>query len=496
MFIVAEDGDAGSRFAPDGLGGWRAHLLASILTVFVFTLDCFLPDGVSANSLYSLVILVSVYCTQVRAPFGWAALTTLASVGASLVAPSSIGPLMETLDRTLTIVQLWIEALVIYFLRRAWERAERERGRAVEALEAKGRFLSSASHDLRQPLQSLVLFADVLREQLQGHGASRIAQTMAAAIEALRKLLDNVLDVSKLDAGAVRVNRQSFAVEDLLRRLGDEYALRAEAQGTAIKVSSSRSWATSDPVLVERVLRNLLENALTHAGARKVLMGCRRRGNQVRVEVLDAGRGITVEQMPHIFEEFYQADNPQRSRSMGHGLGLPIVRRITDLLGHRLDVRSTPGRGTTFRLWLPAAESTATAADGAVVQPDRPAPDTRVLVVEDDPLVLPAVKLALEALGCEVAVAQSGSDAVAVARMHPPALVISDFRLPGANGIETISAIRSALGSDVPASLLTGDFSPAIESQSRRLGMGLLRKPVSQEDLAKLVATVRGGNWT
>ncbi len=489
---MAEDGDAESRFSPDGLEGWRAHFLISILAGVVFALDCALPRGVSVNSLYSLVILVSVFCRQSRAPFGWAAVTTLASVGASLVAPSTIGLQWEMLDRALTIVPLWLEALVVFFLRRAWERADRERRRAVEALDAKGRFLSSASHDLRQPLQSLVLFAGVLREQLQGHKAYPVAQTMAAAIEALRRLLDNVMDVSKLDAGVIRVNRQSFAIGDLLRRLGDEYTLRANALGVKLTVLPSRAWVNSDPALLERVLRNLLENAFVHAGGRKVLMGCRRQGAFLRLEVADTGRGIAPDQLSRIFEEFYQADNPQRSRNLGHGLGLSIVRRIADLLEHPLDVRSVPGRGTVFYLSLPQAEPGVQAPANVAAQRSQTASGLRVLVVEDDPLVLPAVKLALEDLGCDVAVAQSGAEAVTLARTAIPLLVISDFRLPGMNGIETISAIRSALGRDVPASLLTGDFSPAIQAQGRRLGIGVLTKPVCQDDLAALVATVRG----
>lgn len=479
------------KLPSSGLDGWRAHLFALSLAVSVFMLDCFLPDGVSVNSLYSLVILVSAFCRQAWAPFGWAAVATMASVAASLVAPSSIGPYFEALDRGFTIIPLWVEAVVVYLLRRSREQAEYERRRAVEALEAKGRFLSSASHDLRQPLQSLVLFGGALRERLRGHGAQPIAEAMAAAIEALRGLLDNVLDVSKLDAGAVRVNRVTFSVGDLLRRLGDEYAARADALGMALRTVPCRSWATSDAALVERVVRNLLENALTHAGAHKLLMGCRQRGDIVRIDVIDAGRGIPADQLSRIFEEFYQVDNPQRARAMGHGLGLSIVRRITELLGHRLDVRSTPGHGTRFSLWLPAAEPPVAAPATITAGPGRMVPDLPVLVVEDDPLVSPAVRLVLESLGCKVAMAQCGPDAVDVARRNPPSLVISDFRLPGMNGIETVTAIRAAVGSNVPASLLTGDFNPVIEMHSQSLGMGLLRKPVRREDLAELVATAR-----
>ncbi len=450
-----------------------------------------MPNGVSGNSLYSLVIIVAAYCRSPLAPFCWAVVCTLASLVGSVVAPGGFGAEWEVLDRLLTIAAMWMVALVVYRLRQARELADQERRRAVEALEAKGRFLSSASHDLRQPLQSLVLFAGVLRQNLQGHGAQRIADTMAAAIEALRRLLDNVLDVSKLDAGAVQVRLEAFDLGELLRRLGDEYAPRAEAQGQSLRVLPGRFWVHSDAALLERVLRNLIENALTHAAANKLLLGCRHRGDLVRIDVIDAGRGIAAEELNRIFEEFYQADNAQRSRELGHGLGLAIVQRIAGLLGHRLEVHSNPGRGTRFSIWLPVAPRGAPAETEVMPAPAIPTREMRVLVVEDDPLVLPAVKLALESLGCKVAVAHSGADAVDVARNHPPALVISDFRLPGPNGIQTISAIRSALGSDVPASLLTGDFSPVIEAQSRRLGMGLLRKPIRQEDLASLVMTVR-----
>lgn len=471
-------------------GGRCAHFVAFFLTSVVFILDSLLPEGVSANSLYSVVVIVAAYCRSPMATFWWAAVCTLASLVASIVAPQSFGLQWEILDRAMTIAAIWLAAEIVYLLRQTREQADSERRRAVEAMEAKGRFLSAASHDLRQPLQSLVLFSGILRERLKGHHTSPIVESMASAIEALRRLLDSVLDLSKLDAGMMRVQRESFPLGMLLQRLSDEYVPRAVAVGVLWRVVPSGLWVMSDVALVERVLRNLLENAMLHAASPKILLGVRRRGDHARIDVIDAGRGIASSELVHIFEEFYQVDNQHRSRELGHGLGLAIVRRVADLLGHQLEVRSNPGRGTRFSLWLPVAppltpgaEETASSQSG-----DRP---INVLLVEDDPLVLPAVKLTLEKLGCDVAVTHSGADAIDMAQAHRPALIISDFRLPGLNGIQTISAIRAKLGNPVAASLLTGDFSAAIETQSRRLDIALLRKPVGQEDLARLVIKVR-----
>lgn len=475
-------------------GGRGVNAIASAITVFVLILDCTLPVGVSVNSLYCIVILVSAYSPRTGACFRWAAVTTLASLIAVVAAPAGLGMPWEILDRSMTIFSIWVAALIVSRVRRSRAEAVRAQHRAVEALEAKGRFLSAASHDLRQPVQSLVLFAGALRERVRGSPTQeRIVETMVTAIEALRLLLDKVLDISKLEAGAIRIAVGSVGLREILLRLGQEYAPRAAAKGLKLRVVANNLWVLSDAVLIEQILRNLIENAVNYTQAGGVLVGCHRRAGEVRVDVIDTGRGIPAAELSHIFEEFYQLDNPQRSRERGSGLGLAIVRRAADLLGHRLAVTSVEGRGSCFSVSLPAAAAPTVGAAGDSPLPNLREKDAiRVLVVEDDPLVSPALKLSLEGMGCQVAVAACHRDAMTAARAHPPALIISDFRLPGANGIQTIDDIRKMLGAPVPASLLTGDLAPALEAQSRDKGMGLLRKPVSRDDLAVLVESARG----
>ncbi|MGE5547036.1 MAG: hybrid sensor histidine kinase/response regulator [Solirubrobacterales bacterium] len=469
----------------------KVTLINTALTVVVFLLDCMLPDGVSGNILYIATIMTAAYSPVPNAPYRWAAVSTVASLAASVFAPAGVGIVWEAADRAMTIASLWLVAAVVCRLREARGEAETERRRAVEAMEAKGRFLSAASHDLRQPVQSLMLFVAALEGKLKDNPTQGIVASMARATEALKTLLDNVLDISKLDAGVLQPKTEEFAVGPLLARVAEEYGLQTEAKGLRLHHVPCRLWSRSDPALVERILRNLVDNAVRYTEAGGILIGCRHAAGRLRIEVVDTGRGIPEDQIERIFDEFHQVGNPERSRQHGHGLGLAIVKRTAELLGLQLTVASVIGQGTRFSLDLPSIPAPPAQPSDPQTIETVPA-DMAVLVVEDDPLVLPAIKMVLENLGCSVEATASRSDALVAARLHPPALIISDFRLPGdCDGIQIISDIRSLLGADVPASVLTGDLNPAIEARSRRLGMGLLRKPVRQDDLAFLVAGVR-----
>ncbi|MGQ9371051.1 ATP-binding protein [Azospirillum sp. A39] len=256
------------------------------------------------------------------------------------------------------------------------KRVEQALSRAKEEAEranlAKSKFLAAASHDLRQPVQSLVFFVAALSERLAGHPAAPALERMQMAVDALRQLLDGILDLSKLDAGVVAPQVRPFPAAELLHRLEAQYAPRFADRGLAFRIRPCRATVESDPTLLGRILGNLVENALKYTPAGTVLVGCRRRGDVLRVEVWDTGSGIPPERFDDIFEEFVQIGNPERDRTQGLGLGLAIVQRLARLLGHRLDLRSRPGRGSVFAVEVPLAGRRAGAAADVVAEPAAP----------------------------------------------------------------------------------------------------------------------------
>ncbi len=242
--------------------------------------------------------------------------------------------------------------------RRSFERALREaKEQAERANLAKTRFLDAASHDLRQPAQSLALLTALLGQELQGHPAAAIIEHLQASVDALAVLLDGILDVSRLDAGLVAAAPEVFSVQALLAPLSGEYGYRAREKGLRFAVVPSSLSVISDPALLARILRNLVENAVRYTPSGGVVVGCRRLGDVVEINVCDTGIGVASEELENVFEEFVQLGNPARDRRQGLGLGLAVVRRLSDLLGHEVKVRSTPGRGSCFSVSVPLAEA-------------------------------------------------------------------------------------------------------------------------------------------
>ena len=242
-------------------------------------------------------------------------------------------------------------------LRRAKEEAER-------ANLAKSKFLAAASHDLRQPLQSLILFAGVLKGYVQGPRGEQALKQLEHGLGALKALLDSLLDVSQLDAGIVKPEITDFPISAVLDEIAASYAPIAAAKGLGWQVESCTDGVRSDMTLLGRVLRNLVENAVRYTKSGHIRIVCRRIEDRLRIEVEDTGIGIPPEQLDRIFEEFHQVGNQARDRTQGLGLGLAIVRRIADLLGHRIETRSRPGEGSIFSIELPLAMTEAAAAAG------------------------------------------------------------------------------------------------------------------------------------
>ncbi|HYC03041.1 MAG TPA: ATP-binding protein [Azospirillaceae bacterium] len=362
-------------------------------------------------------------------------------------------------------------------------RLREETRRAEQADAAKSRFLAAASHDLRQPFQSMRLFLHLLREQVEGAPAELVGR-LSDALSAGEDLLGKLLDISTLDAGTVKPRPAAVELEPLFARLGSEFAPLAEAKGIALRVRALPSAVVSDPVLLERILRNLLSNALKYTDAGGILLTARRRGRGLRLQVWDTGRGIPADKQAQVFEEFYQLDNPERDRSRGLGLGLSIVSRVARMLEHPLQLRSVPGRGTVVSLEVPRAPTRPVTVSATPTQAARPL-DAAILVIEDDALQRLAMQHLLIGWGCRPLCAASAAEALALLRDGArPDLVVSDLRLPGGvDGFEAVTQVRAAVGPDLPALLLTGETGAGELRQAAQLGFRMLHKPYNPRTL-------------
>ncbi len=374
---------------------------------------------------------------------------------------------------------------------------------ADRANRAKSRLVAAASHDLRQPLQSLALLNGSLR-RIVAHrtlesalpAIQDILWQQEQAIQAASRLVNALLDISKLESGAVKPEITDFPLAGLLDELHQEFASAAGSKGLAFEVDSYSGRVRSDPVLLERILRNVLANAIKYTREGKVLLRCQPQAATVRLQVVDTGVGIPADQLPHIFDEFYQVEaTPTATSREGYGLGLSIVDRLVKLLDLKLDVRSEPGKGSIFSLELPASP----AAMIDICQ-DRRSADVRpassqnavrrILLMEDDKGVRDATCLLLRAEGFEVSSAASPAEARERADAEgEPDLLITDYHLGcPETGLDVIAALRTRFGDDLKAILISGDTSPAIKGLTLDENTRVTSKPVQPEQLLRLVA--------
>jgi signal transduction histidine kinase/CheY-like chemotaxis protein len=370
--------------------------------------------------------------------------------------------------------------------------AEAARMLAEVADRSKSRFLAAASHDLRQPLHALGLFAAALGERTRDAQTQSIVERIRTLVTSLEALLSALLDVSKLEAGIVVATPRDFGLDALLARIANDFAPEAVDNGIELLVLPTRRFARSDPLLLERILRNLVANALKYTPRGGVLVGCRRRGADLSIEVWDTGPGIPVAEQGRIFEEFYQIGNPGRDRSKGLGLGLAIVRRLADLLGHEVSLASRLGRGSVFRVRVPQAVAQEERSETPIPPPPGALAGRRILVVDDEAAVREGMRDALAAWGC-IAEACAGLADVPAGIPAPDVLVV-DYRLAGgAGGITVIAELRSRFCRDVPALLVSGESSGAELARIKASGIPLLHKPVPPARLrAALLYVLRG----
>jgi signal transduction histidine kinase/CheY-like chemotaxis protein len=375
------------------------------------------------------------------------------------------------------------------------EDVRRQKALAEQANVAKSRFLAAASHDLRQPVHALGLFLGALRRHPMGDEARRLVEQLDGSVEALDGLFAALLDISRLDAGIVQTHLQAFAIQPMLDRVCDDHAGEAQAKGLQLRQHRSAATVYSDPVLVERIVRNIVSNAVRYSDRGGLLVGCRH-GTRLSIEVWDTGRGISPELKDRVFEEFYQIDNPERDRAKGLGLGLAIVKRLAVLIDCPLTLSSRPGKGSVFKLSLPLAEGSAV-EDGRVsdAAPLAPSPGL-ILVIDDELAIQDAMCSLLTEWGHEVIAAGSCEEMLARVADRParPDLIICDYRLRGTeNGIEVIERLQSEYNHDIPAMLVTGDTGPQRLQEAQRSGYLLLHKPVPRGKLRAAIGNLMSG---
>jgi two-component system CheB/CheR fusion protein len=378
-----------------------------------------------------------------------------------------------------------------------------ERMRAAEALgvakrEAeqanlgKSRFLAAASHDLRQPLQTLSFLQGILAKSVTDDRILRLAERLDETVKAMSGMLDTLLDINQLEAGIVQRNIADFPVNAVLDELRQQFTNDETSDRLDLRVIPSSLSVHSDQRLLTQMIGNLLSNAVKYTEAGRVLLGCRRCGDKLRIEVWDTGIGIPAEQLSAIFEEFHQLDNPARERSKGVGLGLAIVQRLAELLGHAVDVRSSPGKGSVFSIEVPAGA----AEPNARPQLDPPQPQTdtgrgkTILVVEDEPLVRETLTLLLEGEGYRTVSVADGGVALALATRGAvrPDLVLADYNLPnGPNGLPVVASLQAVLGHAIKAIILSGDISTNTLREIARADRAYLGKPVTASVLIGLI---------
>jgi len=353
---------------------------------------------------------------------------------------------------------------------------------AEDAVRAKTGFLAAASHDLRQPLHALNLFVAQLRTETDPAERIRVTGQIDAAVTAMNGLFDALLDISRLDAGALAPELTTFPVAHLLKHIETTSAPEAREKGLRLRFVPCDAWVRSDFILLQRILLNLVSNAIRYTAGGGVVVGCRRRGQRLRIEVWDSGIGIPENQRQNIFREFYQVADPQRNRRRGPGLGLglAIVDRLCRLLDHRLELVSTPGRGSRFAVSLPSVAAPQEAIEHSKAPAD-PVSGKLIVVIDDDALALDAMRGLLRSWGCLVVTA--GSEGTALASLagddQRPDLIISDYGLAdGHTGVEAIQRLRSALRAPIPAFLVTGDIAPERLREASANGFHLLHKPV------------------
>ncbi|MBT9568529.1 MAG: response regulator [Thiobacillus sp.] len=355
---------------------------------------------------------------------------------------------------------------------------------------AKSRFFAAASHDLRQPLHALSLFVAALKTRNTSSETQSLIENIEASTSAMESLFNALLDISRLDAGTIEAHPVHFSLRKLLGELDKQFSALAAEKHLRLRFRPCDVTLYSDPLLVERILANLIANAIRYTDDGGILVACRRRGRMIRLSVFDTGRGIPPDQLDSVFQEFVQLHNPARDRSKGLGLGLAIVSRLGRLLGHRINVHSRPQHGSEFSMEVPCGDASQIQSPIPVSAPGPIPDDALVVLVDDESAILRGMAELFDNWHIDLITAHSAEEALqwldTIGRV--PDVIVSDYRLPDdIDGIEVITRIREKYARDIPAILVTGDTAPDTILRISRAGFPLLHKPLRPAKLRALL---------
>lgn len=363
---------------------------------------------------------------------------------------------------------------------------------AEMATEAKSRFLAAASHDLRQPMHALNLYLGALANLSLPPNAQPVLDKVRECAQTMDEMFRALLNISSLDANALKANFSTFPVAVVLNKIQMEFSQQAQEKGLQLRIAPCSAVIRTDVDLFENILRNLVSNAVRYTSQGKILVGCRRTGNAVRCGVYDTGIGIAIDQQAAIFEEFFQVGNRARDRSQGLGLGLAIALRQAQLMHASLTVRSELGRGSVFEIEMPRSILPPTTAQKGPLVPlsGSDLAGKLIVVIDDETMILNASKLLLEQFGCHVITATSGAQAMQRLANSPcpPDAIICDHRLrDDENGIQVVARLRNEFNLDVPAILITGDTSPQQLKTIAATGIAVMHKPLQSQTLQTML---------
>lgn len=462
-----------------------------------------LPLGIQIALLYSF--------TALKLRFVYAGAVSLAMVAAALwlaIWPWAYSREPLVITTIFLVTMVLTGALICYLLERfsrldflkrreiaaLSEQLDAEKHVAVAANQSKTRFIATASHDLRQPLHAVGLLIDVLRERLTPGDDRRLAERVHQAVRLLEDQFNGLLDISRLDSGRVQIARSRFPMARLAGTLRTKFAPLAEEKGLRLNIEDAGLWLESDPLVLERILSNLVDNAIKYTADGSVTVEASAQGDVVRIAVSDTGCGIPAELTARIFDEFFRIGDPVGDGAKGLGIGLAIVRRMTALLAHPLDVSSTVGEGTRFTIDVPRASSADDVRAPQSRDGDSGEDELRgsfVLVIDDEREVRAAMAMLLDIWGCKALCVSGGAEAVKAMREHlrDPDLVVCDYRLGNPEtGLDAIDVVREAAGRDIPAIILTGDVGAVDPDHIRLRGLALAYKPIHGDSLRRLMA--------
>ena len=365
---------------------------------------------------------------------------------------------------------------------------------AEKANADKSRFLAATSHDLRQPLHALDLYLGALANLIDADEQQQLLHKSRQASTALNSLLTALMDISRLDAGDVVVERKPTNIKSLLDAIADEFRDQAQQLGIEIDVDAPAVFADTDPLMLSRMLRNLLNNACAHSGANRITLRAQTNKNTVCVSVCDDGAGIPTDQQQHVFSEFYQLNNPERDREKGLGLGLAIVKRLADLLQHALKLESAPEKGCCFHLELPLVDGVQETVVSEVETADGDISGSFIVLVDDEVGVRDAMRTLLRQWGCELLLTdsvQALQDELLALDYPRPDIIIADYRLrDNTTGIDAVQVVHDRFDSAIPAVIISGDTDRSVQRQTDKHGCLLLHKPVQPAVLRDVLTRI------